>query len=106
MGAQEVVDETLNKDANGGLAWFAGDPTFDFVLTRTLRSIDGIIFGRKAHEMGASYWPGAGEAGAGDPELADQVQLMNALSKYVLTHGKETSAWATPKRSRSTTSVA
>ncbi len=59
-------------DRSGGLDWFAGDDKFDQVLTSALRGIDGIVFGRKAYELGAAYWPTAGET-AETAAVADQV---------------------------------
>lgn len=82
------------EDSNGGLDWFAGDPTFDRILTRTVQSIAGMIFGRKAYEMGAEYWPNAGESEDIDATTAEQVRQMNALPKYVLTHREVGSGWA------------
>jgi dihydrofolate reductase len=81
------------EDPDGGMDWFAGDEVFDELLTSTLRGIDGMIFGRKAHGLGAAYWPTAGET-AETAEVADQIDLMNSLPKYVLTHGKEETGWA------------
>jgi hypothetical protein len=66
------------EDPAGGMDWFAGDARFDELLTSTLRGIDGIIFGRRAHELGAAYWPTAGET-AETAEVADQIALMNSL---------------------------
>jgi dihydrofolate reductase len=81
------------EDRDGGMDWFAGDATFDELLTSTLRGIDGMIFGRKAHDLGAAYWPSAGETAA-TPEVAEQIALMNSLPKYVLTRGKDETGWA------------
>jgi dihydrofolate reductase len=36
----------------------------------------------------------AGGAETADPELADQIEFMNALPKYVLTHGEADTSWA------------
>jgi dihydrofolate reductase len=69
------------EDRDGALDWFAGDEAFDEILTRTLRGIDGMIFGGKAHALGAAYWPTAGDI-AETPEVADQIALMNSLPKY------------------------
>jgi dihydrofolate reductase len=80
----------------GGMDWFAGDAAFDELLTSTVRSIDGIIFGRKAHELGAEYWPTAGLS-AEDADVAEQIALMNTLTKYVLTRGSLQSSWGNSK---------
>lgn len=81
------------EDRSGGLDWFAGDAVFDQILTSTLRGIDGIVFGRKAHELGAAYWPTARET-AETAAVADQIALMNSLPKYVLARGKVETGWA------------
>ncbi len=81
------------EDRYGGMDWFAGDETFDELLTSTVRGIDGIVFGRKAHQLGAAYWPTAGQT-ADTAEVAEQIALMNSLPKYVLTRGKDDAGWA------------
>jgi dihydrofolate reductase len=77
---------------DGAMDWFAGDEAFDELLTGTLRGIDGMIFGAKAHRLGAAYWPSAGET-AETPEVGEQIALMNSLPKYVLTRGKDETGW-------------
>lgn len=78
---------------DGEMDWFAGSAAFDQILTATVRSIDGMIFGRKAHALGAAFWPTADDT-ADTPEVADQIDLMNRLPKYVLTRGRADSSWA------------
>lgn len=80
------------EDAAGGMDWFAGSSAFDELLTGTVRSIDGIVFGRKAYELGSAYWPAAGET-AESAEVADQIALMNSLTKYVLTGRDGPAEW-------------
>jgi dihydrofolate reductase len=74
------------------LEWFAGDEHFDHILTTTLRGISGMVFGRRAHAHGAAYWPTAGET-AETAEVAEQIELMNNLPKYVLAHGEIETSW-------------
>jgi dihydrofolate reductase len=81
------------EDANGSLDFMEGDTSLDAVHTATLQSIDGMIFGRTAHALLAQFWPTAGEAGDAGDALVEQAELMNALPKYVLTHGKDTHGW-------------
>jgi dihydrofolate reductase len=82
------------EDANRSIDFMEGDTSLDAVHTATLRSIDGMIFGRKAHALLADFWPDAGRAdGAGDA-MIEHAELMNALPKYVLTHGTDTHGWA------------
>ena len=82
------------EDANGDIDWMVFDASVDPYATQTLESIDGMIFGRKAHALLATFWPGAAETEGATAQLLAQTRLMNALPKYVLTHGEETSGWA------------
>ena len=82
------------EDRNHDLAWFTEDTALDELATETLRSIDGMIFGRKAHAVLAQFWPTAAEAKGASAELIAQTTLMNTLPKYVLTHGDEKTGWA------------
>jgi dihydrofolate reductase len=77
---------------DGDLEWFTHDSSFDPIATATLRSIDGMIFGRKAHALLAGFWPTA-QASPELPELGEQTELMNTLPKHVLTRGDEIAAW-------------
>lgn len=81
------------EDANGSLDFMDRDTSLDAVHTATLRSIDGMIFGRKAHALLAQFWPTAGEADGASDAMIEQAELMNALPKYVLTHGQDTHGW-------------
>ena len=82
------------EDKNGDLQWFTEDVSLDELATETLRSIDGMIFGRKAHALLAQFWPTAGDAPDASDQLREQARLMNSLPKYVLTHGAEQTGWA------------
>jgi len=82
------------EDKRQDIGWMTDDTSFDDMATTTLRSIDGMIFGRKAHELLAAFWPGAADSKGASPALIEQARLMNALPKYVLTHGKERTGWA------------
>ncbi len=81
------------EDRNHDIDWMTSDTSIDAVHTATLQSIDGMIFGRKAHALLAKFWPTAGETQNASTDLIDQAQLMNALPKYVLTHGREVTGW-------------
>ena len=39
---------------DGDLSWFTEDTSYDGFITDVLRSIDGMIFGRKAHAVSRS----------------------------------------------------
>ena len=82
------------EDRNHDIEWMTSDTSIDAVATSTLQSIDGMILGRKAHALLARFWPTAGETEDASPDLVTQAQLMNALPKYVLTHGREQTGWA------------
>ena len=82
------------EDAQGDIEWMTSDTSFDDYSTALLQSIDGMIFGRKAHALLAEFWPTAGERPDATPALVAQARLMNALPKYVLTHGTERTGWA------------
>src|SRR5688572_27715389 len=43
------------EDQRGSIDFMEGDTSLDAVHTATLRSIDGMIFGRKAHALLADY---------------------------------------------------
>jgi dihydrofolate reductase len=47
------------EDANGDIDWMVFDASVDPYATQTLESIDGMILGRKAHALLATFWPGA-----------------------------------------------
>jgi dihydrofolate reductase len=49
------------EDGNGDIEWMTGDTSFDAFATATLQSIDGMILGRKAHALLATFWPTAGD---------------------------------------------
>jgi dihydrofolate reductase len=89
------------EDATGNIDWMVFDASVDPFATQTLESIDGMIFGRKAHGLLAAFWPGAAESEGATAELIRQTRLMNALPKYVLTHGEETTGWANSHAIRS-----
>jgi dihydrofolate reductase len=82
------------EDRNHDISWMVNDTSMDPLATRTLQSIDGMIFGRKAHELLARFWPGAAETEGASADLIEQARLMNALPKYVLTHGTGNTGWA------------
>lgn len=82
------------EDVNKNIEWMEFDTSFDPVVTATLQSIDGMIFGRRAHVLLHQFWPNAAQTEGAGADLIEQARLMNALPKYVLTHGEETTGWA------------
>lgn len=81
------------EDPRGSIDWMLDDTSNDAFHTATLQSIDGMIFGRKAHVLLAEFWPTAADAPDASPDLVEQTRLMNTLPKYVLTHGAERTGW-------------
>ncbi len=77
------------EDRDRDIEWMTSDTSFDAFITATLQSIDGMIFGRTAHALLATFWPTAGTAPDASADLIEQARLMNTLPKYVLTHDKE-----------------
>lgn len=82
------------EDPRGSIDWMMDDTSSDAFHTATLQSIDGMIFGRTAHVLLADFWPTAAATPDASPDLIEQARLMNALPKYVLTHGAERTGWA------------
>jgi len=85
--------DTYIEDAHGNIDWMTSDLSFDRIATATLQSIDGMIFGRKAHALLAEFWPTAGDRLDASADLVAQARLMNSLPKYVLTTGDEQTGW-------------
>ena len=81
------------EDANKNIDWMEFDKSYDPVVTATLQSIDGMIFGRRAHALLHRFWPSAASSEGATADLIEQARLMNELPKYVLTHGTETTGW-------------
>lgn len=89
--------------ANHDIDWQFVDDEFEEYINTLLRSIDGMIFGRVAHQKLAEYWPFAAER-AGDQSQApdrgvstrhlEAIELMNSLPKYVVTDGDYNTSWA------------
>ena len=72
------ISESLDgfiDDRNGDLQRFTEDTSLDELATETLRSIDGMIFGRKAHALLARFWPTAGSAEDASTHLEAQAAL-------------------------------
>jgi dihydrofolate reductase len=80
------------EDANGDIDWHFADAEFDSFILDTLRSIDGMVFGRVAFEKLAAYWPTA-EASAASETQRETARLMNELPKHVLSHTLTGSDW-------------
>lgn len=76
------------------LGFFVEDADLDPVATATLESIDGMVFGRRAHAAIATFWQqAAADPPPADPDLARQIILMRDLPKYVLTRSGAITEW-------------
>src|SRR5918992_4711203 len=89
------------EDPHGEIDWHFADDEFEEFINATLRSIDGMVFGRVAYELLADFWPAA----AADPEgparqigrdprrHAEAARLMHELPKYVVSNDLERPTW-------------
>lgn len=82
------VDGYIN-DAEGGIEWWAVDEEFNRYIDAMLESIEGMFFGRVAHEELAQFWPNA----TAETTPPTQARRMHDLPKYVLTSGKAAADW-------------
>jgi dihydrofolate reductase len=82
------------EDKNGSLDWTFGTDEFDDYINALLHAIDGMIFGRKAHELLAQYWPSAEQDTTQSAVNLDTAKLMNRLPKYAVSRGGYTTGWA------------
>lgn len=80
------------EDANGDIDWHFADDEFDAFILDTLRSIDGMVFGRVAFEKLATYWPTAEQA-ARNATQRETALLMNELPKYAVSQTLTGSTW-------------
>lgn len=89
------INATLDgyiEDTNGDIDWHFADDEFDTFITETLRSIDGMVFGRVAFGKLAAYWPTAAASLATDVQR-ESSRLMNELPKYVVSKTLTGSDW-------------
>ncbi|MGH9908208.1 MAG: dihydrofolate reductase family protein, partial [Pyrinomonadaceae bacterium] len=70
------------------------DDEWEEYINGVLRSIDGQIYGRVAHQSLAEYWPTAAEQPGASERLVETARMMNALPKYVLTRGPYETGWS------------
>ena len=81
------------EDPSGEIDWHFQDDEFETYLLDLLQSIEGMFFGRVAHDLLTGYWPGA----AAEPEASERHRtmavLMNRLPKYVPTRTGYRTGW-------------
>lgn len=70
------------------LTWFVTDDEFMDYCRNMMAGIDLMLFGRKTHDLMASYWPATTED---DPYIT---QRMNALPKVVFSRTMKNSIWS------------
>lgn len=76
-----------SNDAGGQIDWWSVDEQFNAYIDGMLTSVDAMIFGRRAFEELAAFWPHAGE------EMSEvQVRRMHDLPKYVLSETVQTTS--------------
>ena len=84
---------------NKELDWMSTDDEFEEYINGVLASIDAMIFGRKAFELLAEYWPTAAEnpAGAADPanpaRHIEAARMMNEKQKIVFSTTLKKADW-------------
>jgi dihydrofolate reductase len=83
----------LIEDARHDIEWMAAGDDVDEYINEVLRSIDGMIFGRVAHELLAQYWPTAGSQPDASPRHVEAAAMMNKLPKYVVSRGPYRTDW-------------
>ena len=82
------------EDENHEIDWHFADDEFEAYINDVLRSLDGMIFGRVAHQVLSEYWPNAAAQPHFSKRHLEAVQMMNALPKYVPTRGSYETTWA------------
>lgn len=82
------------EDESQEMDWHFVDDEFEEYSNEMLRSIDGMVFGRVAHQLLATYWPGAAAQTDISPAHRVAIELMNTLPKYVPTRSGYASDWA------------
>jgi len=81
------------EDRDHQMDWHFADEEWDAYVNDMLRSIDGMVFGRVAHELLAQYWPGAADDPGATPLLIASARLMQSLPKYVISAGGYETDW-------------
>jgi dihydrofolate reductase len=80
------------EDVAGEDGFFPVDQSFHEHIDAILASIEGMVFGRKAFDRLATFWPDAGDYG--DVNLSRQAGFMNSLPKYVLSKRPLSANWS------------
>lgn len=81
------------EDQNHEIDWHFVDDEFEEYINEVLRSIDGMIFGRVAHQLLSQYWPTASSNPDASKKHLEAVRMMNSLPKYAITSGVYKTEW-------------
>lgn len=81
------------EDDDHEIDWQFVDAEYDEFILQTLRSLDAMVFGRKAYEPLSQYWPTAAENPAATPVDLEQARLMHELPKYVVSTTLRQTDW-------------
>ena len=84
-GYIEDDDHTVN--------WHFVDDEFEQYINELLRSIDGMIYGRIAHQSLSEYWPTATSNAEASPRHLEAAEMMNALPKYAISDSGYETDW-------------
>ena len=74
---------------NHELDWHNVDPEFNKFAITQLKEVDLLLFGRRAYELMANYWPTV-DAKKNDPSVA---KLMNEIPKIVFSKTLKSVSW-------------
>jgi dihydrofolate reductase len=81
------------EDAQRQLDWHFVDADYEAYSSEVLRSVDGVLLGRKSYELFASFWPTAGDAPGASASQREAARLLNALPKLVVSRTLAHAAW-------------
>ena len=81
------------EDENHEIDFRFVDAEYDQFILQTLRSLDAMVFGRKAYEPLSQYWPTAAENPDATPVDLEQARLMHELPKYVVSTTLSQTDW-------------
>ena len=81
------------EDKDQEIDWHFVDDEFEEYINEVLCSIDGMMFGRKAHQLLSQYWPTAASRPDASPRHLEAARMMNSLPKYVISGGGYQTQW-------------
>jgi dihydrofolate reductase len=79
------------EDEKHDIDWHFVD--YEEFINETLRSLDGMIFGRKAYEPLSAYWPTAAANPDASVRHLEAATLMHEIPKYVVSTTLSGSDW-------------